>query len=316
MSRVNLSHDRRCDRRTILRASSAIGLASAFPFRTLAQADATPNPASDYANPGILIDAASPISMADDSSLRLIALMPEEDFTAQHIPGSVRFDWPDFDLVNTSDQAGIDDWRDQMTRLLTGRGISDTSQVVIYDNDTLFAARPWWVLDYLGHENARLLNGGISAWTQAGGEVASGLESNAAPSSGFEADVNSQALARLPDVVTALDDPDVVILDVRGTDEYVKGHIPGAVNLGYRSNAVDGSPAVWKTQAALVAMYKTVGVTPDKHIIPYCSTGTRSAVTYYTLRLIGFPRVSLFSGSWREWSSVPDLPVATGDQPG
>jgi thiosulfate/3-mercaptopyruvate sulfurtransferase len=56
-------------------------------------------------------------------------------------------------------------------------------------------------------------------------------------------------------------------------------------------------------------------VTPDKLVIPYCTTGVRSAVTYVTLRLIGYPEVRLFTGSWKEWSSHPELPVATGEAP-
>ena len=62
-------------------------------------------------------------------------------------------------------------------------------------------------------------------------------------------------------------------------------------------------------------MYADLGVAPPMMAIPYCETGVRSAVTFFTLRLIGYPNVRLFTGSWREWSSHPELPVATGDQP-
>lgn len=62
-------------------------------------------------------------------------------------------------------------------------------------------------------------------------------------------------------------------------------------------------------------MYEDVGVTPDKHIIPYCSTGVRSAVTFFTLRLIGYPDVALYTGSWNEWGNHPETPKATGSEP-
>jgi thiosulfate/3-mercaptopyruvate sulfurtransferase len=60
-------------------------------------------------------------------------------------------------------------------------------------------------------------------------------------------------------------------------------------------------------------MYEAAGVTPDKSIIVYCSSGVRSAVTYFTLRQLGYEDVSLFTGSWIEWSAEPDRPVATAD---
>ena len=62
-------------------------------------------------------------------------------------------------------------------------------------------------------------------------------------------------------------------------------------------------------------MYAELGVTPDKLVIPCCQTGVRSAVTYFTPRLIGYPNVRLFTGSWAEWSSHPELPAATGAAP-
>ncbi len=122
-------------------------------------------------------------------------------------------------------------------------------------------------------------------------------------------------LAPLADVEAALGREDVVFVDARTPDEYAAGHLPGAVNVNYPLNAEPEAPRFWKSTEALSALYAAVGVTPDKRIIPYCSTGVRSAVTWFTLRMIGFPDVALFTGSWAEWSAHPELPVTTGPQP-
>jgi thiosulfate/3-mercaptopyruvate sulfurtransferase len=60
-------------------------------------------------------------------------------------------------------------------------------------------------------------------------------------------------------------------------------------------------------------MYADLGVTPDKLVVPYCTSGVRSAVTAFTLHLIGFERVALYTGSWQEWSVHPEAPTATGE---
>lgn len=62
-------------------------------------------------------------------------------------------------------------------------------------------------------------------------------------------------------------------------------------------------------------MYEEIGVTPDRHIVPYCATGVRSAVTAFALHLIGFENVALYTGSWAEWGEDPDAPVTTGEEP-
>src|SRR5215204_5081283 len=120
---------------------------------------------------------------------------------------------------------------------------------------------------------------------------------------------NRAALANLTDVQAALDDPETVLVDVRTAEEYAAGHIPGAVHLPFPENAATADPKVWKSAPELLAMYAALGVTPDKHVIPYCTSGVRSAVTYFTLRLLGYPDIRLYTGSWAEWSSHPELPV-------
>ena len=73
--------------------------------------------------------------------------------------------------------------------------------------------------------------------------------------------------------------------------------------------ATAGAPHVWKSAAELRSELEALGITPDKHIVPYCSTGVRSAALYFTLRLIGYDDVSLFSGSYQEWTADPSRPV-------
>jgi thiosulfate/3-mercaptopyruvate sulfurtransferase len=116
----------------------------------------------------------------------------------------------------------------------------------------------------------------------------------------------------LNDVVDAVQHGTATLVDARTSEEYADGRIPGAINIPFLDNAEPDSGGRWKSPAALRAMYADKGVTQDKPIISYCSTGVRSAVTWLTLSALGFPNIRLYSASFAEWSSDPTRPVRTG----
>jgi thiosulfate/3-mercaptopyruvate sulfurtransferase len=268
-----------------------------------------------YAHPEWLVDAAWLKEHLTDPTVKVVALTPPEDFAKGHIPGAAQVDWPDLAIVETSDQS-VATWRGAVERKLTALGIAPTDTVVVYDGGTLYAARLWWILHELGHADKRILNGGLPAWTAAGGQIETGPSTAKPAPRPYAGRPDESAIATLAEVEASLGQPNVVLVDARTPEEYRAGHIPGAIDIEFTRNAAPDDPKYWRSAADLRAMYAAAGVTPDKTVIPYCSTGVRSAVTYFTLRLIGYDDVALFTGSWQEWSSHPELPVATGDEPG
>jgi thiosulfate/3-mercaptopyruvate sulfurtransferase len=290
------------------------------PHPSLAQAlpSASPTAGGSHARPEMLIDADWVLAHQDDPSVVLVGFMPAEDFAEGHIPGSVQLDWPVLEVIDTSD-ASIEGWRDQTVQTLSSLGITRDHTVVAYDAGTLFAARLWWVLHYLGHDDTRVLNGGLAAWQQVTGEVITDAPPTALAASlandSYQVTQQPDVLAQLDAVWASLYDPEVTIIDARTPEEYAEGHIPGAVNINYPRNALADAPKFWKPADELRAMYEAVGVSSEQRVIPYCSTGVRSAVTWFTLRLIGYEDVALYTGSWKEWGDHPETPKTGGDQP-
>ncbi len=286
-----------------------------YPGEPTPAGGAAAGPASGYANQAFLMEPAWLAAHLDDPNLRVVALGSQQDYLPGHVPGAIRADTPDFQLPDTDD-ATVQRWTADMERKMGELGLAAEDTVVIYDYGNLFAARMWWVLDYLGHKDVRLLNGGWAAWLQAGQRSSTEVVSPRPAT--YRASPAPERLATWKYGLDGLKDPSVVFLDVRRPEEYRGtdksgakrgGHIPGAVNVNYVNTALSTPPRYFKAPAELEAMYAAAGVTKDKEIIVYCASGIRASVGYFTLRLLGYPKVRNYSGSWAEWGNREDLPV-------
>ena len=279
--------------------------------RGLAQEAAEP----EYAHPEWLAEVDWLRDNLGDENLAVVALTPPEEFVAGHIPGAAQIDWKELEVVETSD-GSIASWRAEVEGILTALGIERGDTVVVYDGGTFTAARLWWILHQLGHDDVRILNGGLEAWAAGDGELEAGeftVEPAAAP---YVGEPNDDALVQIDEAVAALDAEEAVFVDARRfEDEYAVGHIPGAINVPFLANAAPEGPKFWKPAADLRAMYEEVGVSPDQRVITYCATGVRSSATYFALRQLGYEDVGVFSGSFVEWSSDPARPVTVGETP-
>jgi thiosulfate/3-mercaptopyruvate sulfurtransferase len=296
----------RTDRRRFIALAAGVAL---LPQAIRGQGAATPAPGG-YAHPDLLV-GPSQVAPADQST-RLVAFMPESEVANGVIPGSVRIDWPDLETADTSEQ-GLAAWVATIDHRLTDLGITPGSSVMVYDPGTLFATRLWWLLHAVGHREAQVLDGGLAAWTGAGFETTGEVAPAEAAAAAYGAKLQPGIIAPIAEVEAAVGSVDVTFVDARAPREWEDGHIPGAINIPYEQNVSPDQPPTWLEQDSLEALY--AAVPRETRVIPYCSSGVRSAVTAFTLRLIGYPDVGLFTGSWNEWSADPTRPVTTGNQP-
>jgi len=201
-----------------------------------------------------------------------------------------------------------------METLFGSRGVDDDHPVVIYDHESgERAARAVWFLDFFGHQNARLLDGGLQAWQAAGLETTT--TTTPVERLDWQGQRHQDRLATRFDVAAAIDDPGAVLVDtrrkseVRGTEKRARrvGTVPGAVHIEWRRH-LDETGA-FRPADEVRALYESLGVTPDKTIIPYCHGGYRSANTYLVLRMLGYPQVQNYLGSWSEWGNRDDSTI-------
>jgi thiosulfate/3-mercaptopyruvate sulfurtransferase len=247
----------------------------------------------------------------------------EEQYRASHVPGAVYGSL-------SRDLSGQTDGRngrhplpgpDAMNATFGRWGIGPDIQVIAYDQDTgSFASRLWWMLRYMGHDAVAVLDGGFARWVREARPTRAGVESRApAPFAG-----KPRTAMRLTanQVWTRLDDPSMTLVDARAPERFegrtepldrVPGHIPGARNHFYKNNvAEDGTmlpPEILRQN-----FDRLLGETPPSQVTLYCGSGVTACHNLLAMEHAGLTGMKLYPGSWSEWSSDTDKPVATGPE--
>lgn len=264
----------------------------------------------------------------------------KERYNKEHIPGAVYLDLE----LDLSAPVGGHGGRHPLpdTQVLASRlskfGIGNDTRIVAYDDENgMNAARLWWLLRYLGHEQVYILEGGFSQWKE-GKYPVTDHQPVRVPSS-FVANVRPQMLAGVEEVrevsaktvnnAGAETGSDVnvadaaptlpVLIDSRAKDRYQgmnetldkkAGHIPGALNFFWKNTQnADGS---FKSADELAAHF--AGLDKEAEIIVYCGSGVTACPNVLALEKAGYKNVRLYAGSWSDWISYEDNPVATGDE--
>ncbi|MGE5170482.1 MAG: sulfurtransferase [Rudaea sp.] len=289
---------------------------------------ATPAPPAEAHAFATLISTAELASRLGDPSFVIVDTRHEltqpahgeEAYAKSHLPGAV-FAHLDRDL--SAPATGRNGRHPLPTpeaaSAVFGRlGIDASKQVVAYDQGNgHFASRLWWMLRWLGHDKAAVLDGGFAKWLREGRPVTA--ERGAASPATF---VPSHVRPTLnaAGVAASLPRHDLLLLDARAAERYrgevepydpVAGHIPGALNRPYGRNvAADGT---FRSARELRSEFDAMlhGRSADD-VVHYCGSGVSACHNLLAMAVAGYPLTRLYPGSWSEWCADPARPIAKG----
>lgn len=224
-----------------------------------------------YVRPEMLAESEWLAAHLQDPTIRIVDTEPREVYRRAHIAGAVGYPGSQF----LKDQ-GVVLGPEQFAALMAGLGISDDTLVVAYDAASgLFATRLWWVLNYYGHPQVKVLNGGWDTWFAESRPISN--TPTQSPKGAFTPRVQEEWIARADYVRESIGRADRVLLDVRSDSEWTGanamgtkrgGRIPGAVHLEW-NDTVDSTTKQFKPAAMLREMFQQRGVTPDKAVTTY-----------------------------------------------
>ncbi len=204
--------------------------------------------------------------------------------------------------------------RDTFLRQVQNWGVTAGAQVIAYDDGNgVFASRLWWMFRWLGHETVAILNGGIAAWKEAG--FATTAEVKSFEPSGFQINspltksIHADDLLSQPGLLTDARDLPRFKGEIETIDP-VAGHIPGAICLPFVQNLKGG---YFRSADELQQRFRDAGIEPDSQVTCYCGSGVSAAHNILALVHAGFNEPTLYAGSWSEWITDPERPVARGE---
>jgi thiosulfate/3-mercaptopyruvate sulfurtransferase len=277
-----------------------------------------------YAHPEALASTDWLQTHLMDDDIRIVdctvSFINPDSYNKGHIPGAVSLDV----IGQLSDPNGRVPLlilpESQFEKAMGKLGIGNDTTVVVYDAfGGSWAAKLWWALMYYGHDNVKILNGGLGIWKAEGRKMET--EASVATPTVFKAKTQASLIADIEDVKQAIEQNNIYLVDALNADHHFgrkpfgpnlapPGHIPSAINIPGPSN-INKENGLLLAPVELKEHWSKLKANSQDKVITYCGAGYSGAFDLFALYQLGYNRVSLYDGSWIEWISDKTRPIAT-----
>jgi len=271
----------------------------------------------DYANPNLLITTEELAAVIKDPKARLVDASAPDQYSRAHIPGAVNIFHLDLAILADRKKNGFPINQKDAEKIFGAAGIDGKTPVIVYDGgEGPNASGILFVLDFFGHTNVKMLNGGFRKWMKEQRPVTQDVP-KIEPKT-FAANPSPEKVATLAWMKENYRDKNLVILDTRSFKEYIGedvrpgasrgGHIPGATHLEWTKFA--DSANTFKSAVDINKVLEKRGIAKNTRVVVYCQSGIgRSTDVSLAMKLAGYENVMEYTGSWEEWSADPSLPI-------
>lgn len=252
----------------------------------------------------------------NDANLLIVDLCSSDIYRQLHVPSAIHVE-PAQLVSGIPPAMGQLPSLEQLSSLFSSIGLTADKHVVAYDDEGGgWAGRFLWTLDVIGHQYYSYLNGGLVAWYKEGYATDKTIN-HPDPSNYKVTQLKPEPMADLSYIMQHLQDSKLAIWDARSANEYHGlqgsaqrlGHIPGAINYEWTRAMDQDNNLRLRPEAELKKELGELGLTPDKEIITHCQTHHRSGFTYLVAKILGYPHIKGYAGSWSEWGNRMDTPV-------
>lgn len=255
--------------------------------------------------------------IAETTHILVVDLSRPQVHDESHIPGAVHLQ-ANLLTSGQSPAPGAMPSLALLSERLSAIGLSEEKLVVVYDDEGGgWAGRLIWTLDMIGHQHYLYLNGGIHAWIDAGLPIESGK--HAVSPSQYTAKMAKQPpIMEKGEILSHLNQPGFTLWDARSPQEFSGkkclalrgGHIPGAINFEWTQGMDKSRSLRVKSLNELRSTLSEIGIQAEDNVVTYCQTHHRSGFTYLLAKLLNFPNIAAYPGSWSEWGNDPDMPIS------
>ncbi|PIE41077.1 MAG: thiosulfate sulfurtransferase [Gammaproteobacteria bacterium] len=270
---------------------------------------------SESLNLPLVIEPDELEKLLGNPDLLLVDLSSPDQYRRAHVPGAVFVPFQQT-MAGVPPVAGGLPPVAHLQQLLSAIGLTPEKTVVVYDDEGGgWAGRFIWLLDSVGHQRYAYLNGGIHGWLADGKQPQ--VEPASPVASEYTVSLNNACSVDKDYLINNYQRDDLVVWDARSAGEYLgtrvnalkAGHIPGAKNYEW-TRAMDRHRALKiRDHQTLINELQECGISKDKEVITHCQTHHRSGFTYLLGKILGFPGIKAYPGSWSEWGNDPDTPV-------
>lgn len=255
---------------------------------------------------GFLTEIADLEELLDNPRAVLIDARSFDDYSQGFIPGAVNLFTPSFDRTITLEDGtqvtAMVQAPEEIKFPLQDAGINRNSKIYIYDaGRSSLAPRLFWILDYYGHKNVSIVNGGVAKWVAEGNELSTEVQDVSVGN--FVPTAQPEKLADFDYVQTAINGDSILVCDALSASSYSEGAIPNTKSLPQSTTFTEEEVPYFKQAEHLETLLEEIGHDWEQEVVFYCGAGYAAAVDYFIARYIGLPNVRMYDGSIRDWTA-------------